>query len=79
VTCDAKRASEARELLVQRAEAANYPVGDIEEIARPDDSVHIIARLVSTAVDPKEMDAIINALKQSDAVSDAAWKSSTTD
>jgi putative Mg2+ transporter-C (MgtC) family protein len=53
-------------------------VGDIEETARPDDSVHIVARLVSTAVDPNEMDAIVDALRQSDAVSDAAWKSSTT-
>src|SRR5437660_4793948 len=27
-----------------------------EETARPDDSVYIVARLVSTAVDPNEMD-----------------------
>jgi putative Mg2+ transporter-C (MgtC) family protein len=79
VTCAAERASEVRELVVQRAEASNYPVGDIEETARPDDSVHIIVRLVSTAVDPKEMDAIVNALRQSDAVSDVTWKFSTTD
>jgi len=63
VTCDAEHASEAREFLVQRAEASNYPIGDIEETARPDDSVHIVARLVSTAVDPNEMDAIVDALR----------------
>jgi putative Mg2+ transporter-C (MgtC) family protein len=79
VTCDADRVSDARDLLVQLAEASNYPVGDIEEIARQDDGVHIIARLVSTAVNPKEMDAIVEVLRQSDAISDANWKSSTTD
>lgn len=79
VTSDADRVPEARELLIQRAEASNYPLGDIEQTAGLDDTVHIVARLVSTAVDPKEMDAIIDALKQSDAISDATWKSSITD
>jgi len=79
VICEANRVSEARELLVQRAEASSYPVGDIEETTRPDQRIHIVARLVSTAVDPRELDAIVNALRGSDAISDAAWKSSTTD
>jgi hypothetical protein len=61
------------------AETSNYPVGDVEETARPDDSVQIVARLVSTAVDPEEMDAIVNALTQSAVILDAAWTSSTTD
>jgi putative Mg2+ transporter-C (MgtC) family protein len=39
VTCYAERVSDARELLVQRAEASNYPVGDIDEIARQDNIV----------------------------------------
>jgi putative Mg2+ transporter-C (MgtC) family protein len=79
VTCDGERASEARELLIQRLEASNYPVGDIQEATKPDSSVQIIARLVSTAVDPREMDAVVNDLRLSDAISDASWSSSTTD
>jgi putative Mg2+ transporter-C (MgtC) family protein len=69
----AQRAFEARELLVQRAEASDYPVGDIEETAKPDDSIRIVARRVGNAVDSNEMDVIVDALGQSDAISDAIW------
>jgi putative Mg2+ transporter-C (MgtC) family protein len=79
VTCDPETASEGRKLMIERAEALNYPVGDVEEETRPDDRVHITGTLVSTAVDPNEMDAIVEALKQSPAILDASWKSSTTD
>ena len=79
VTCKPERTPEARELLTERTEASDYPIGDIEETTRSDNTVHIIARLVSTAVDPDEMDAIVRALRSSDAISDASWKSSTSD
>jgi putative Mg2+ transporter-C (MgtC) family protein len=79
VTSEGERAAEARELLLQRLEASNYPVGDIQETIMPDDTAQIVARLVSTAVDPKEMDAVVAGLKQADAISDAAWTASTTD
>ena len=45
-----------RDRLVERLEAANYPVADIEVVETGDDLLEIVAKLVTTAVDPKELE-----------------------
>src|SRR6476646_2699735 len=46
-----------RDQLVERLENANYPVADIEVVETGDD-LEIVAKLVSTAVDPNELNAV---------------------
>lgn len=70
---------ETRETLIDYLEAAQYPVSDITTIERSEDVVDIVARLVSTAVDRKELDHVVEKLERLPAVSHATWESSTAD
>ena len=71
-------AAALRDQLVERLEAASYPVADIEEIERGD-LQEIVATLVSTAVEPKELDVVVGELQQKRGVRHATWESSTKD
>ncbi|WP_448953383.1 MgtC/SapB family protein [Labrys neptuniae] len=66
-----------RELLVEHLEAAQYPVGDVEVFDRGDDAAEVVATLVSTSVDPKEIDNVIIHLQRAHDVTHATWESST--
>jgi putative Mg2+ transporter-C (MgtC) family protein len=79
VTASAQDLSRARELLTEQLEAQNYPVRDVEVTERGDDDVEIVATLVSTAIDPDEIDAVVARLKQADFISDATWSLRTSD
>ncbi|MBW0002043.1 MAG: MgtC/SapB family protein [Hyphomicrobiales bacterium] len=68
----------ARELVVEALEAAHYPVGDIETEER-EDGVEIVATLVSTAIEPVEIEAVIRSLKAAASVRDASWTVRTSD
>ncbi|WP_137930929.1 MgtC/SapB family protein [Mesorhizobium comanense] len=68
-----------RDLLVERLELANYPVSDVVVADRGDDTVEIVATLVSTAVDPHEIEAVTDYLEQQKHVSNASWDGSTKD
>ncbi|MFG1464259.1 MgtC/SapB family protein [Xanthobacter sp. DSM 24535] len=70
---------DVRDLLVERLEAAQYPVGDVEVTERSNDKVEILATLVSTAVDATEIDAVIAELEAVPGVLHATWSSSTQD
>ncbi|MFG1397162.1 MgtC/SapB family protein [Roseixanthobacter pseudopolyaromaticivorans] len=70
---------EVRDLLVERLEAAHYPVGDVEVIERSNDKVEILATLVSTAVDASEIDAVIAEIEKHPGVLHTTWSSSTQD
>ncbi|WPE23659.1 MgtC/SapB family protein [Shinella zoogloeoides] len=74
-----KAMPEMRDLLVERLEQANYPVSDVEVADRGDDTVEIVATLVSTAVDPREIEAVTAFLERQAPVSDASWDGSTRD
>ncbi|MBV8183530.1 MAG: MgtC/SapB family protein [Hyphomicrobiales bacterium] len=76
-TADANVMS-ARELVVEALEAAHYPVGDIETEER-EDGVEIVATLVSTAIEPVEIEAVIRSLKAAPSVRDASWTVRTSD
>ena len=68
-----------RDLLVERLEQANYPVSDVEIVDRGDDTVEIVATLVSTAVNPHEIEEVTTYLAKQAGVSNATWDCSTKD
>ncbi|WEK51533.1 MAG: MgtC/SapB family protein [Candidatus Kaistia colombiensis] len=65
-----------RDLLVERLEEANYPVSDVEIADRGDETVEIVATLVSTAVNPHEIEAVTAFLEKQKGVSNATWDGS---
>jgi putative Mg2+ transporter-C (MgtC) family protein len=70
---------EARDLLTEALERASYPIRQIEVEDRSPDTTEIIATLVSTAVDPLELDAVASELETSPLVSFASWSSSSNE
>ncbi|MGO4174393.1 MgtC/SapB family protein [Bosea sp. TAF32] len=79
VTARTQALAEVRETLVEYLEAAQYPVSDITTVERGEDSVEIVAKLISTAVDRKELDQVVDRLARLPTVSHATWESSTAD
>ncbi len=64
-----------RDLVVETLEKAKYPVRDIEIAARGAATSEVIATLVSTSVEPKELDSICAALERAPHISYASWVS----
>jgi putative Mg2+ transporter-C (MgtC) family protein len=75
---DLAAVADLRDALVERLEAAHYPVGDVEVVERAD-GAEIVARLTSTAVTSSELDAVVAALARIPGVRHATWASSTRD
>jgi putative Mg2+ transporter-C (MgtC) family protein len=75
---DQDAASRLREEVVERLEAAQYPVAEVELLERGD-LQEIVATLVSTAVQPKELDLVVADLQRGPGVRHATWESSTKD
>ncbi|PSO19114.1 MgtC/SapB family protein [Bradyrhizobium sp. MOS003] len=68
-----------RDRLVEKLEAAKYPVADIEVVEIGEDNLEIVAKLVATAVDPNELNAAATALQHLPGVRHATWEVSTSD
>ncbi|AUC93108.1 MULTISPECIES: MgtC/SapB family protein [unclassified Bradyrhizobium] len=68
-----------RDRLVEKLEAANYPVADVAVVEIGDDLPEIVATLVSTAIDPHELDAVVTDLERQPGVRHATWESNTAD
>ncbi|MCA6115787.1 MgtC/SapB family protein [Bradyrhizobium sp. WSM 1738] len=68
-----------RDRLVEKLEAANYPVADVNVVEFGDDLLEIVATLVSTAVNPNELNRVLVDLKHQPGVKHATWEVSTTD
>lgn len=79
LTVDAASMDAVRDTLVEKLEAAKYPVRDVNVIDRAEDVVEIVATLVSTAVDAKELDAVTTDLARRPGVRHATWDVSTKD
>ncbi len=79
LTVDVASMDAVRDLLVEKLEAAKYPVSDVNVIERAEDVVEIVATLVSTAVDAKELDAVTADLARRPGVRHATWDVSTKD
>ncbi|EJF89317.1 MgtC/SapB family protein [Bartonella tamiae] len=72
-----KAAPMLRELLVDMLEKAQYPVSDVEFFELSDERIELVATLISTAIDKKEIEAVVDALEKRRDVYHANWESST--
>lgn len=79
ITVEAGSLNAMRELLVEKLTAAQYPVGDVKIVDRANDVVEIVATLVSSAVEAKELDAVATDLSRRPDVRHATWDVSTKD
>jgi putative Mg2+ transporter-C (MgtC) family protein len=68
-----------RDRLVEKLENAKYPVADVDVVEIGDDILEIVAKLVATAVDPNELNAVAVDLQRQGGVRHATWEVSTTD
>jgi putative Mg2+ transporter-C (MgtC) family protein len=68
-----------RDRLVEKLEAANYPVADVNVVEFGDDLLEIVATLVSTAVNPNELNRVVVDLQHQAGVKHVTWEVSTTD
>jgi len=73
VTTDGITAADMRDALNERLEAAKYPIRETNVVYRSNDNVEISARLVSLAVDPKDLDAVVAELSNLTGVRHATW------
>ena len=73
VTTDTGSVASIRELLLERLEAANYPVREIDVVFRSADSAEIAATLVSQSIQPEELDAVVASLADQPGVRNATW------
>lgn len=78
VTVSESRRDVVRDQLVERLEAANYPVRDIDELEREGD-VELVATLSATSVVARELDAVAAELEKLAGVRYATWASRTSD
>ena len=79
VTTGADAAGPIRDLVVERLEAASYPVGGVEVEERGEDAVEVVATLTATAVDAGELDAVVADLAARPGIRHATWSSETRD
>ena len=79
VTTDTAGLPKVRRHLIDRLQAAHYPVADIEVTEHGDSTTEITAVLVSTAVVTAEIEAVMRELASHPNISDATWESSTLD
>jgi len=73
VTTDSNSLASIREFLLEKLEAANYPVRDINVVERAEDNAEIVATLVSQSIEPDELDAVIASLVSMPGVRHATW------
>ena len=77
VTTNAASLPKVRRHLIDRLQAAHYPVADIEVAEHGAGTTEVTAVLVSTAVVATEIEAVIRELASHPNISDATWESST--
>ncbi|QQO15673.1 MgtC/SapB family protein [Bradyrhizobium diazoefficiens] len=68
-----------RDRLVDKLEAAQYLVADVEVAEIGEDNLEIVAKLVASAVDPNELNAVATDLQHLPGVRHATWEVSTTE
>ena len=77
ISTDAASLPVIRRHLIERLQAARYPVADVEVVERGQDRFEVTAVLVSTAAVAAELDAVVAGLARHAGVGDAAWESSS--
>jgi putative Mg2+ transporter-C (MgtC) family protein len=73
VTTDSSSVASVRELLLEKLEAANYPVRDINVVDRSEDNAEVVATLVSQSIEPDELNAVVASLANQPGVRHATW------
>jgi putative Mg2+ transporter-C (MgtC) family protein len=73
ITTDSESVASIRELLLEKLEAANYPVRDTNVVYRAGDTAELVARLVSQSIEPDELDAVVASLAGQAGVRHATW------
>jgi len=79
ITTTAGHRDDSRELLREVLEAANYPLQGMEIIEREQGGIEIVATLLGTAADPRELDDIVARLDRDPLVENASWSLRTTE
>jgi len=79
VTTDPVKVVSVRDLVVETLEAAHYPVSDVEIEERAEDGVEIVATLVSTAIEPEEIEAVIGHAQIGTFGAPSSWTVRTSD
>jgi len=79
ITTGADHLDESRKFLREKLEAANYPLQGIEVIERENDGVELVATLLGTAANPRELDEIVSHLDRNPHVESASWSLRTTE
>jgi putative Mg2+ transporter-C (MgtC) family protein len=75
VMTEAEHVGEVRDRVIEVLEAASYPIRDVEVVELSDEITDVVATLVSTAVEPAELDAAAEKIAPSPRVSHASWSS----
>ena len=79
VTTSPGEAGPAQDLLVERLEAANYPVGSVAVEERGETAVDVVATLTASAVKAEELDAVTADLARAPGIRHATWSVQTAD
>jgi putative Mg2+ transporter-C (MgtC) family protein len=80
VTVSQTRRDEIRDLMIERLEAAAYPIRDLEELDRESEGeVELVATLAASSVDARELDAVTLALEKAPGVEHATWAARASD
>jgi putative Mg2+ transporter-C (MgtC) family protein len=73
VTTDSNSVASVREFLLEKLEAANYPVRDINVVSRSEENTDIVDTLASLSIEPGELDAVVASLAALPGVHHASW------
>jgi putative Mg2+ transporter-C (MgtC) family protein len=79
VTTDGAGAPGLREQVIEKLSDASYPVRETRVVHRRANVVEIVAVLVSSAVEPEELEALIGDISRLPGVTHATWEASTLD
>jgi putative Mg2+ transporter-C (MgtC) family protein len=79
LTTSPERLDETRELLREVLASASYPLRGIDAIDREQGNAELVATLVGTTADPRELDEIVARLDKHRAVESASWSLRTTE
>lgn len=79
VTTDAENLAAARRHVIERLQAAQYPVADIDVTPVGEEAFEIIALLTATTAAPAELDAVVAELSRHPGIRHAAWESASLD
>lgn len=73
ITALVDRIEPLRDRLVEVLEAADYPVREVEIERETDEDAELVATLVSTAIVPHELDAVVRIMNHERGVTHASW------